>query len=147
MAGNGRVLALTTPDGRRPRVALIGGSPVNAMVASVLIEQFGGRAINAPTGSAVLALLQIDDPIDLVLIDVSRPELDAVAATQLMQVLGPRELPPVIALTDKDSGASLAAVHAAGFAGALAKPYSPRELYGAMQLALACPATVVAGHA
>ncbi len=147
MACNGTVLALSTSDGRRPRVALVGGTPASAMVAGVLIEQFGCTTVNAPTGPAVLALLNRHEPIDLVVMDVSLPAMDAIVATQLVQLLGPRKVPPVIALTDEHDRVSLTRARVAGFATAVAKPYSPRELYGAMRLALVGPVTVVSGSA
>ena len=128
---------LTTADGRRPRVALVGGTPSSTMVAAVLCEQFGCSAINAPTGESVLALLRRDTPLDMVVIDLSVSDMDGIVAVQLIRALGTRGALPVVALTGDRAEIAGARARAAGFAGVVVKPYSPRELHSAMQAALA----------
>ena len=145
MASTGSVLGLATADGRRPRVAVVGGTPASALVAGVLIEQFGCSPISAPTGEATLALLQSDNPVDLVVIDLSVPDMDGMIAVQLIRALGARGALPIIGLADHRSPGPNPG--SAGLTGTVVKPYSPRELYGAMRVALVGPATVVAGSA
>jgi CheY-like chemotaxis protein len=142
MAG-AAALTLTTANGRRPRVAVIGGSPAGTMVAGVLIEQFGCLPITSRSGIAVLAPLPDGDLLDLVVIDLPASGADDSLADQLMQRLAGHNAVPVIALT-----------HNRGEAGsphlglvALPKPYSPRELHAAMRAALHGPAASVAGTA
>ncbi|HEY5082625.1 MAG TPA: response regulator [Bauldia sp.] len=130
------VTGLTTADGQRPRVAVVGGTQSAALVAMVLCEQFGCSAINAPTGEAVLALLRRDTPLDMVVIDLSVSDMDGIVAVQLIRALGSRGALPVIALTNDRAEVAGASARAAGFAGMVVKPYSPRELYGAMEAAL-----------
>jgi len=127
---------LTTADGRRPRVAIVGGTPSGAMVASVLCQQFGCSTVHTPTGESVLALLRRDTPVDLVVIDLSVPDMDGIVAVQLIRALGSRGELPVVALTNDRSDVAGARARAAGFNGSVVKPYSPRELHGAMQAAL-----------
>lgn len=121
---------LMTADGRRPRVALVGGGPSGMMVAAMLAEQFGCSAISAPTGSAVMELLASADKPDLVVVDLAAPGMEALVATAVAGALRGRKGPPVVALV----GAGAAGL--SGYASALTKPYSPRELYGAMRAAL-----------
>ena len=135
-------------NGHRPRVAIVGGSPSGATVATILIEQFGCQPVCAPNGEAVLALLRGDEAIDLVVIDLSLPDMDGIVAVQLIRALGARGALPVVALTDDRVVLTAPRARAAGFAGSVNKPYSPRELYLAMETALARSASQPAvGHA
>ncbi len=129
-------IAHLTVNGHRPRVAVVGGSPAGATVATILIEQFGCEPINAPSGEAVLGLLRRDQTIDLIVLDLSVPDMDGIVAVQLIRALGASGTLPVIALTD-DRTRVASNARAAGFAGTVVKPYSPRELYVAMEGALA----------
>jgi CheY-like chemotaxis protein len=129
--------ALMTPAGHRPRIAIVGGTPSSALVASVLCEQFGCATIQTPTGESVLALLRRDTPIDLVVIDLSMPDMDGIVAVQLIRAMGTRGALPVVALTNDRGEMATNRARAAGFSGAVVKPYSPRELYAAMQSAFA----------
>ena len=127
---------LTTADGRRPRVAIVGGTPAGAMVATVLCQQFCCTTMNTPTGESVLALLRRDTPVDLVVIDLSVADMDGIVAVQLIRALGARGTLPVVALANDRSDVATARARAAGCTGAVVKPYSPREFHAAMQSAL-----------
>lgn len=135
--GDGAISGLTTADGKRPRVAIVGGTPSSGMIANVLVEQFGCVPVSSPTGKSVLELLRRDDPIDMVVIDLSVPDMDGIVAVQLIRALGSRGALPVVALTNDRLEMAAPRAKAAGFSGAVVKPYSPRELYGAMHAALA----------
>jgi CheY-like chemotaxis protein len=144
MADAGTVLGLKTSDGRRPRVAVVGGSPASAMVAGVLIEQFGCAPLSARRSGEVLSLLASREPIDLVVVDVGGNG-EALTTSELIGTLGAGQ-PPVVALADMQAvpGRGL---RFARLAGTVAKPYSPRELFGAMQSALRANVATVAGTA
>jgi CheY-like chemotaxis protein len=139
-------VGLTTADGRRPRVAIVGGSPAGAMVATVLCDQFGCTPLATKTGESVLALLRRDIPLDLIVLDLAVPDMDAIVAVQLIRALGDRGALPVVALASDRTEVAGSRARAAGFAGTVLKPYSPRELYGALHAALA-RAMPVAGTA
>lgn len=141
-SGDKAMAGLTTTAGERPRVAIVGGTPSGVMVATVLIEQFGCSPLNAPTGEAVLSLLRADQEIDLVVIDLSVADMDGIVAVQMIRALGRRGALPVVALTNEQADIAAPRARAAGFAGSVAKPYSPRELYTAMRQALGQAATV-----
>lgn len=138
-----------TVDGHRPCVAVVGGSPASAMIATILVEQFGCEPLRAASGEAVLALLRTDPAIDLVLLDLAVPDMDGIVAAQLIRTLGARKRLPIIAVTDDRQRLSTQHARAAGFNGAVIKPYSPRELHAAMETALARSAATpqVVGHA
>ncbi len=139
--------ALTTADGRPPRVAIVGGTPSSAMVAEALCAQFGCTSTTTPTGESVLALLRKETPLDLVVIDLSVPDMDGLVAVQLIRALGARGTLPIVALTNDRADMAAPRARAAGFAGALVKPYSPRELYAALHVALDRAARQVVGTA
>ena len=128
---------LHTADGRRPRVAVVDGNHANAMVTAILVEQFGCAALKAPTGEAALALLRRDNEIDLVLIDLSIPDMDGIVVALLMRAMGSRGAMPILPLASSRDEVIAPRSRAAGFSGALMKPFSPRELYAAMETALA----------
>ena len=136
-------------DGHRPRVAIVGGSPASVMIATILVEQFGCEPLTAAGGEAALALLINDPAIDLVVLDLAVPDMDGIVAAELIRTLGVRKTLPIIAVTDDRSRLSTPRARAAGFGGAVIKPYSPRELYAAMETALARAAAMppVVGHA
>ncbi len=138
MAMGGTVLGLTTADGRRPRVAIVGGTPATMLVAGVLIEHFGCLLVTAANGAAIAVR---DDPIDLIVADLPVADRDGVRRLRAIATA------PIIALTDDGSDAGARRARAAGCAAALAKPYSPRQLYAAMHVALFGPATIVAAMA
>jgi CheY-like chemotaxis protein len=115
------------------------------MVAGVLIEQFGCAALNARRGSEVLSLLASREPIDLVVVDVTGND-DALMTSELIGTLGAGQ-PPVVALAEPRA-APAQGLRFARLVGTVAKPYSPRELFGAMRSALELrSSTIVAGTA
>jgi len=127
---------LVTGDGRRPEVAIVGGSPAGALVASVLCQQFGCTTTTMQSGEAVLALLRSDAAVDLVVMDLAVPDMEGMVAVQMIRALGRRNNLPVVALTSEGNSLGGSLAGAAGFAAAILKPYSPRELHAAMAAAL-----------
>ncbi len=146
---NDQPIVHLTVDGHRPRVAIVGGSPASVMIAAILVEQFGCEPLNAASGEAALALLGSDPAIDLILLDLAVPDMDGIVAAQLIRTLGANATLPIIAVTDDRGRLATQSARAAGFSGAVVKPYSPRELHAALETALARAAAVapVLGHA
>lgn len=122
--------------GRPPHVAIVDGNPANAMVTSLLVEQFGYTALKVPTGEAALALLRARGDIDLVLIDLSIPDMDGVVVALLIREMRDRGAMPIIPLASSRKELTASRSRAAGFSGGLTKPYSPRELHAAIEAAL-----------
>ncbi len=138
-----------TVNGRRPRVAVVGGSPASTMIATVLVEQFGCDTLVAAGGEAALALIRNDPAIDLMLLDLAVPDMDGIVAAQLIRTLGAQDTLPIVAVTDNRERLATQHARAVGFSGAVIKPYSPRELHAAMETAFARAAArrAVLGHA
>jgi CheY-like chemotaxis protein len=117
------------------------------MVATVLCDQFGCTPLNTRTGESVLALLRRDIPLDMVVMDLMVADMDGFVAVQLIRALGARGAMPIVALVDDQAATTTTRARAAGFAGTVLKPYSPRELYAAMHAALgAAAARTVTGQ-
>ena len=57
-------------------VLLIEDVPLNAEIATALLEQRGHTVILAETGEDAIALLETEDDIDLVLLDMQLPDMD-----------------------------------------------------------------------
>jgi CheY-like chemotaxis protein len=114
------------------------------MVAGVLIEQFGCAPLAARRGGEILALLASRERIDLVVVDVTGND-DALSTSELIGTLGAGQ-PPVVALADARAAPG-EGLRYARLAGTVAKPYSPRELFGAMRSALETTPGVIAGTA
>lgn len=128
---------ITTADGAPPKVAIVGGTSSSAMVAAVLCGRFGCSPVTVPTGEAVLKLLRKNARVDLVLIDLSVSDMDGIVAVQLIRAMGARGALPVVALVSDRTEVTGNRARAAGFSAVVVKPYSPRELFGAMEHALA----------
>ncbi len=144
MGMSGTALGLMTSDGRRPRVALVGGSPASVLVAGVLIEQFGCSPVTAPSAAVALDLLQRDGGIDLMVADLAMRDIDGICLIERVRALGARGALPIVALAPDRAVLADPRAHAADFAATVVKPYSPRELYGALHVALIGPVKVVA---
>jgi len=131
-----RTTGLRTPDGRQPLVMVIDGNPAMAAITVMLVEQFDCRALLARSAEAALKMLKGDQAVDLVLLDLGLDDVEPMVAAQLIRALGPRGAMPIIALTASASAASDPRAHAVGFARTVTRPYSPRELYVALDYSL-----------
>ena len=126
-----------TASGRQPlSVAIVGGTPAQATITAVLVAQFGCRVHCAGSGEAALALLR-GQAADLIVMDLVVPDMDGLVAIQLIRALAGRRQPPILALTSDGQRTGRLAQRLGGRCEALAKPYSPRELFAAMRSALA----------
>ncbi len=113
---------LRTRDGGRPRVLLAEDNPANQMVARLMLERLGCTVDLAATGAEALVAVT-SRGYDVVLMDISMPEMDGVAAAQAI-----RELPgaagrlPIIAATANAFPDDLASYRQAGMTGHVIKP-------------------------
>ena len=141
-----RATGLRTPDGRQPLVVVIDGNPATSAITVMLLEQFDCRTLLARSGEAALKMLKAAQAVDLVLLDFAHDDMDPVVAAQLIRALGPRGAMPIIALTASASAASGPRGHSVDFARIVTKPYSPRELYTALDYSLGRVAEGAGSH-
>lgn len=129
--------ALTTADGRQPRVAVVDSNRASALITTILVEQFGCIPMAVESGEDALALLRVEPTVDLVIMDLTIPDMDGIVAAMLIRTLGPHGEMPIVPLVGKGTDLTGPRGRAAGFAAPLVKPYSPRELHTAVKTALA----------
>jgi signal transduction histidine kinase/AmiR/NasT family two-component response regulator len=128
--GTGARFTLTLPapdlprEPERPlRLLVVDDVTVNRKVARALLEPAGHSVEEAADGLAALAALQSAPLPDAVLMDVHMEPVDGLAATRMIRALeGEAARIPIIALTGSIEAEEVAACHAAGMDGHLAKP-------------------------
>jgi len=132
-----RAIALSVPE--QERVAKLSGhvlvvedNAVNRMLIATYLGEFG--LSHEVARSAATALLNLaSKPCDLVLMDVSVPDLDGVEATKCIRALHtPAAEVPIIALVAQAKTTECGAYLAAGMDGYVTKPIRGRELYAAL---------------
>jgi len=121
------------------RVLIVDDNATNRVVAEALCEMFGCVAEAVEGGREAISAVANGD-FDLVLMDISMPEMDGVQA-----VRGIRELPgrerdiPIVAVTAHAGAEVRRAYVEAGMAGVVEKPIKPELLRQAMNAALSAP--------
>jgi CheY-like chemotaxis protein/nitrogen-specific signal transduction histidine kinase len=114
--------------GARPakslRVLCAEDNPYARVVLNTVLGEFGYRADFVGTGEAAVAAVQ--KGYDLVLMDLTLPGLDGIAAVRAIRAL-PNDV-PIIGISGRTEPAHIAAALGAGMNGFLAKPVSPASL-------------------
>ncbi len=122
-------------DGARPRVLLAEDNPANQMVARLLLEKIGCHVDAVGTGIEAVQAVR-DRPYDVVLMDISMPEMTGLEATRVIRALpGPGSLIPILAVTANAFAEDLAAYRAAGMTGHVTKPIVRTALFSALEAA------------
>ena len=103
----------------------------NLVLLSLHLQQSGYRVITASNGEEAVKVASITPP-DLVLMDISMPELDGLAATRKLREHTPLEKVPVIAVTAFSTDGFRRAAYDAGIDGYLTKPIDFDRLYELM---------------
>lgn len=112
----------------RERILLAEDSYTNALVASSFLRAAGARVDIASNGIEVLAATA-NRKYDLILMDVSMPEMDGIEATEVLRAQeGWTRTVPIIALTANASRADQAKCMQAGMNGFLTKPIERDKL-------------------
>ncbi len=108
-------------------VLLVEDVPLNAEIATNLLEQRGHSVIHAETGEDALALLETEDDIDLVLLDMQLPDMSGDQIARFMQAEAHLAQIPIVVLSAnvRKAEEQLAGLQVAG---ALAKPINTNNL-------------------
>jgi PAS domain S-box-containing protein len=115
------------------RVLLIEDNEINRLVAREMLQAAGHLVVEARDGREGVHLAETQ-PFDAILMDISMPELDGVAATSVIRAGdGPNRHTPIIALTAHALSDDTQRFLAAGITDTLIKPLS----MGALQHSLA----------
>lgn len=120
---------------RGGRVLVVDDSPVERAVTVSALEKAGFKVVSAADGREAVAMVRDSPlPFDAVVMDVSMPELDGVAAARSIRALpGPRRHVPIIALTANTTPEDCAACRDAGMNAHTAKPLRLAQLLDAMR--------------
>ena len=118
-------------DGRGARVLVVEDHPINARLATMLLEKMNFRTEVARDGQEALDRLSADADFALVLMDMRMPVMDGLEATRLMRAGAAGEaarLLPVAAVTANASESDRLECEAAGMDFYLSKPIERRAL-------------------
>ncbi|MEQ6250210.1 response regulator [Sulfitobacter sp. HNIBRBA3233] len=132
-AGHAETPNAPAPSGISPlSVLLIEDNKINRLVARDILEQAGHRVVEAPGGrEGVEAAAK--EPFDFILMDISMPIIDGIAATQIIRDAdGPNRDTPIIAFTAHAHDDDLARFRAAGMVDTIIKPLTKRSLLDAL---------------
>ncbi|MBB5346313.1 response regulator [Desulfoprunum benzoelyticum] len=119
----------TSLSGRR--VLLAEDEPINQMLATTLLNQFGIEVTSVANGAAALAAIYDSGPFDLVLMDLQMPELDGFQATRRIRMLPDKQSEvPIVALTAHARPQDRDKCLRSGMDDYLSKPINRDELEG-----------------
>lgn len=104
------------------RILVVEDSPLNQMLVTAILAQAGHRADTAGNGLEAVMAAQAGG-YDLILMDLSMPEMDGLTATRLLRELpGPAGRVPVVAMTADTEEADRVRCQDAGMNDHVAKP-------------------------
>lgn len=104
------------------RILVVEDSPLNQMLVTAILAQAGHRADTANNGLEAVMAAQAGG-YDLILMDLSMPEMDGLTATRLLRELpGPAGRVPVVAMTADTEEADRIRCQNAGMNDHVAKP-------------------------
>jgi len=122
---------------RRLCVLVVDDSAVDRAVTMSFLRQAGHTAIEASDGSEAVRLAA-DHDFDVVLMDMSMPDVDGLEATRRIRVLeGQRRQVPIVALTANAPDQHAEQCRHTGVSEYLAKPFTRTELIAAITRAAA----------
>jgi two-component system, sensor histidine kinase len=103
-------------------------NPYGRVVLNTILSELGHRADFVGTGAAAVAAVA-QGPYDVVLMDVTLPDIDGIEATRRIRALeGRAGRIPIVGVSGRANVADEAAGRAAGMDGYLTKPLSPSAL-------------------
>ncbi|MFN5996669.1 MAG: ATP-binding protein [Paracoccaceae bacterium] len=109
---------------RQLNVLLVEDNQINRLVARDMLQKCGHTVLEAHDGREGVRFAS-SQAFDLILMDISMPELDGIAATSIIRDAdGPNRTTPIIALTAHALPEDAARFHAAGITSTLLKPLS-----------------------
>ena len=131
---------LVVPESlRNARVLIVDDNRITLHVIKRLVESFGCRAVIAGSGEEALTLYSetlVDDPMDLVLMDIGLPGIDGITAVGRIWELNAASRVPVIIISASGSESEMQRATAAGIEHYLLKPVKHSGLFNAMVEAL-----------
>jgi len=123
---------IPTAGNRNLRILLAEDNPTNRMVAKIMLEKAGHWIDVAANGSEAVQAIRAF-PYDMVLMDVSMPEMDGIEATSIIRTLpdGKADI-PIIAMTAHAMRGDRERILAAGMNDYVSKPATRDQLLAAI---------------
>lgn len=110
------------------KILVVDDNPINRLVPGLILRPFGYEVYEASDGSEVMGHL-CAQPIDLVLLDLSMPEMTGPQALRLIRSLNDnRRALPVVAYTSIEGEGHVVELLGLGFDHVLAKPAKSTQL-------------------
>ncbi|MHA7856645.1 MAG: ATP-binding protein [Henriciella sp.] len=119
------------PDCRGMRILLAEDSDTNAYIARHFIEKCGAHVTHVKDGKQAVESASKAN-FDLVLMDVSMPEMDGLQATRIIKQASNIKDVPVVALSAHVAADDLKSCYDAGMCEFLSKPIDKAALYGVL---------------
>ena len=123
---------MDTPPLRRQTLLLVEDNEDNRIIYSTVFRHLGYQVVEAEDGVQAVALARSLQP-DLILMDISIPELDGWEATRILRQDATTSAIPIIALTAHALPDDRERASAIGFTAYLAKPIEPRAVVAEVQ--------------
>ena len=121
---------LMTADGNAPHALVAEDVPANQLVSRMLLQSFGCHVDMANDGIEAVAAFKNRD-YDFVLMDISMPRLDGIAATE--QIRGLNKTVPIVGLTAFAFAEEKQQFLDAGMDDVVCKPVVREDLYAAVR--------------
>ena len=119
-----------------PTILIVDDSPISLRMLSYTLREQQYTVITVDRGQAAFALLHTE-PIDLLISDLSMPEMDGLTLLRAIRADPDMQQIPVIIMTASGQDEDRIAARQAGIHGFLTKPTSSRELVATVSAALA----------
>lgn len=116
-----------TTQGEEVTVLLVEDTEDNRFMMRRLLEMSGYRVVEATNGEEAVRVAEAESP-GLILMDLSLPMIDGLAATRLIRKLPKCKKTPIIAVSAHDSSDFLAEALEAGCNSYITKPIDFSEL-------------------
>jgi CheY-like chemotaxis protein len=107
--------------GSSPVILVVDDSADNVAILSLDLQQMGYRVVTATNGEEAVSVASAILP-NLILMDISMPRLDGLAATRKIRELDPLREVPIVAITAFDTEGFKRAAFDVGVSGYLTKP-------------------------
>lgn len=114
----------TTPRHDVPRILVVDDEPLNRAILEHIVQANGYEVVHATNGQEALCIA-IDEPIDLVLLDISMPILGGLQVVRLLRQLYDSMELPVIMVTSADDNSQLVSAFRNGANDYINKPVEP----------------------
>jgi len=112
---------------KQPTILYVEDNEYNRKIVRQLLGRTSYRLIEALDGESGVAAAFEERP-DLILMDVQLPKMSGLDATRILRADERTQGVPIVIITSFAMSGDRERATAAGAAGYLAKPYSPREL-------------------